>query len=119
MKIPRGENNQAIESVKAAKEPLLKSMEVEDVWNDSAYERFKDQLADPISCAIDDYLEAATDIYESMSAAVLLGEHLLETCETERMPGLSFPDGTITWIKDKMFPKLEIDEVLYQVYRPD
>ena len=107
--IKRGVENKSITSVKIAGDALLKAMEVSDRWNDNTYERFKENVVEPVSCALDNYLEIAKDYYENLEAASVLCEHILKVCEEEVVN--NEPRSLIFWARSKMFPRDYFDEM--------
>lgn len=106
--IPERGQHEAIISLELERKNLLKALDVQDVWNDDTYERFKDSVYLPVRDAIRRFEEDATDMYEDMSAALYLAEMLMMAREVVGRGfcnlGLTNPDGEIHNVRRKMFP---------------
>lgn len=106
--IPERGQHEAIESLEVARKNLLKALDVQDVWNDDTYERFKDSVYLPVRDAVRGFEEDSTDMYEDMSAALFLAEQLMAASEVVGQGilslGLVDPEGEIYNVRKKMFP---------------
>lgn len=106
--IPERGQHEAIESLEVERKNLLKALDVQDVWNDGTYERFKNSVYIPVRDAVRGFEEDATDMYEDMSAALFLAEQLMvaqEACGRNFWSlGMYEPRCEIDSVRRKMFP---------------
>lgn len=108
--IPERGQHEAIESLEVARKNLLKALDVQDLWNDDTYERFKNSVYHPVRDAVRGFEEDATDMYEDMSAALFLAEQLMSANEVVGKSkgalsyGLYAPQLQIDSVRRKMFP---------------
>ncbi len=111
--VPKGESNVHITQIKCEGLGLKSAMNAPEKWNDNTFERFKDNVIEPFTCAIDGYVKAANEMYECLEASLVIGEHILKVCEKEVVGDFSESWILINWVRERMFPADTIDEIWY------
>lgn len=115
--IPERGQHEAIESLEVERKNLLKALDVQDLWNDDTYQRFKDSVYLPVKDAVRGFEEDATDMYEDMSAALFLAEQLMSASEVVGQGflslGLTDPAAEIYNVRKKMFPRPHFFDYLF------
>ena len=114
--LPRGKENEFVVSIRDAGTMLNKAMDVPEQWNDSTYERFKENVVEPVSNAIGEYLKSANDMYENLEASVVIGEHIMKVCREEVFGDFSWPWILINWVRERMFPSDIVDTIVYNLF---